>query len=96
VDDFGEVLRIDPSQGAAYYNRAAAYAALGATNQAIVDMQTAVDLYASQGDTENQERALEAIRILQAQTASGTPESGLDAPATPDSGLDTPEAPPGS
>ena len=53
-----------------------AYAALGANDQAIGDLQTAADLYASQGDAENQGRAQEAIRILQALPAPDNSDSG--------------------
>ncbi len=44
IQEYTQAIRLNPSYSEAYYNRAIAYYRIGNMNQAISDMQTAINL----------------------------------------------------
>lgn len=50
VADFNEVLRLEPNNSVAYFNRGSTYDSMGAQDQAIADFGRALELDPGQGD----------------------------------------------
>jgi len=65
IADFTQALKINPQLAQAYGNRGIAYSKLGDKQEAIQDFQKAAKLFAEQGNTANQEKALELLKQLQ-------------------------------
>lgn len=65
IMNYDQVIRIEPSFARAYYNRAIVHRDLGYTEDAITDLRKAIDLFESQSQFENYDRATELLKKME-------------------------------
>jgi tetratricopeptide (TPR) repeat protein len=69
ITAYTEALSLSPRYAAIYYNRGMAHHYNGQNQQAIADLQTAVQLYKEQGKTADHQDTLQQIAAIQKQTS---------------------------
>ncbi|WP_342663884.1 hypothetical protein [Cylindrospermum stagnale] len=70
ISDFSQVIRLNPSNGQAYVNRAVARYNLGYHQGAIADLQQASEYFGHQGQKLAYEKTLDLLKTVQQQISS--------------------------
>lgn len=70
IQDFSEVIRLNPSSGQAYVNRGVAYHLLGYQQSAIADLSKASEFFQNQGQKLAYEKTLSLLKIMRQNISS--------------------------